>query len=70
MCMHILLLQMIQLSALTLCMLGNIACFLSSADIFQKKYFQNILSKIPSVSKVWIQIWLDENRPDVGPNFL
>ena len=40
-----------------LCLLGNFACFLSSADFFQNRLFQKILSGIPSECQtVWIQI--------------
>ena len=35
-------------SFLTLCQLGNFACFLSSADFFQNLLFRKILSGVPS----------------------
>ena len=49
---------------LTLCLLGNFACFLSSADFFQNQLIGKLLSGIPSECQtVWIQI-----RPDLGPD--
>ena len=43
------------------CMLGNFACFLSSADFFQNHFFRKTLSGIPSECQtVWIQ-----TRPDI-----
>ena len=46
--------------AVSLRMLENFACFLSSADIFQNQHFVKILSKIPSECRtVWIQIRFD-----------
>ena len=48
-------------SALTLCMLGNFECFLSSSDYFRNQLFPKILSVIPSECQiVWIQ-----TRPDM-----
>ena len=46
----------------TLCMLGNFACFLPSADLFQNQLFSKHLSEIPSecqtvliqVSLIWV----------------
>ena len=50
------------LFTLSLCLLGNFACFfLTSADFFQNQLFQKIISGIPSECQtVWIQI-----RPDI-----
>ena len=46
---------------LTYCILGNFSWFLSSADFFQNKLFEKILSGIPSECQtVWTLI-----RPDV-----
>ena len=46
--------------ALTLCLLGNFACFLSSADFVQNPFFLKILSGIPfECQTVWIKIKLD-----------
>ena len=43
-------------------MLGNFACFLSSADFFQNQLIRKILSGISSECQtVWIQI-----RPDIS----
>ena len=36
------------LCSLTLCLLGNFACFLSSTDYFQNHLYRKILSGIPS----------------------
>ena len=46
----------------TLCLLGNFACFLLSADFFfEINYFEKIILGIPSECQtVWIQI-----RPDI-----
>ena len=38
-------------------------CFLSSADIFQNKLFEKVLSGIPSECQTFV-------RPDLGPNCL
>ena len=55
-----------EISLLTLCMLGNFACFLSSADFFQNQLFRKILSGIPSECQtVRIQV-----GSDLGPNCL
>ena len=46
---------------LTLYLLGNFLCFLSSAEFFQNQLFHEIVSEIPSECQtVWIQI-----RPDI-----
>ena len=46
---------------LTICLMGNFSCFLSSADFFQNHLFRKILSGIPSeCQKDWIQI-----RPNI-----
>ena len=56
---------------LTLCMLGNFACFYVSADFFQNQLFRKILSGVPSVSN---SLDPDQVRhyvgPDLGPNCL
>ena len=56
---------------LTLCLLGNFSCCLSSADCFQNQLFQKILSGIPCVSN---RMDPDQARhfvgPELGPNCL
>ena len=48
---------------LTLCLLGNLVFFLSSADIFQNRLSRKILSGISlQCLKVWIQIENDRNN--------
>ena len=45
---------------LCLCLLGNSACFLSSADFFQNQHFRTILSGITSeLQTVGVQIRID-----------
>ena len=47
------------INSLTLCLLGNVSCFLSSVDFFQNQFFRKILSGIHVSSEcqtVWIQI--------------
>ena len=47
----------LHLANLTLCILGNFSCILSSADFFQNHLFWKILSGIPSECQtIWIQI--------------
>ena len=48
-------------------MLGNFHAFLSSADFFQSKLFEKLLSGIPSECKQFDQA---QHRPDLGPNCL
>ena len=57
-------------AVLTLCMLGHFSWLLSSTDIFQHYFFQNIPSRITSECQTgWIQI-TTRSSLDLGPNCL
>ena len=49
----------LELTCLILCILGNFACFLSSADYFQNHLFQIPSGILSECQKVWIQVRLD-----------
>ena len=57
------------IAVLTLCLLGNFACFLFSAELFQKN-----ISVIPEYIRVSNSLDPDQDRhvvgPDLGPNCL
>ena len=59
----------IQNALLTLCPLGNCACFLSSADFFKINFFEKKNSGIPSERQtVWILVRPNISWTCLGPN--
>ena len=56
---------------LTICLLGNVACFLLYADFFHNQLLGKNLSGIPSECQMlWIQIRLDILSGHMGLNCL